>query len=697
MRIFQEHILRAEEEVFQGNLENAMTILTNLDDPNTTIEEKIIINITKGRIILGRRDYKKAENIAKSNLQDCLAYGNPLLEIDALVFLIKVFISVGDSKDVKEIIGQTENKLLGITDSTPDKKQRELDLLYQKASFFDLKGDLDTALTIFMDYSEKLEDYSVNEKISESIKVRYKKAEVANMIGIINQQKDNPEKAILNVTKALNLFKEINNKNRIAAARNNLAIFLDMKGEVNAALKHYHDNLEMARKEDDKQIMGVTLKNIGGIHISRGEIDKALTCLEESARIKKTLGNQESIAFTESDLALLYHKKGALIISMQKFEACLNYFTEVENEYRQAQMLYYLIFLAVDCKEHHKAEEYLALLAKINSSYPNKEVSQQFKVSTALLLKESSRSRNWIKAAEILEKVVQEEIVDYLITVDAMFLLFELLILELKQSADSEVLKEINNLAVKLTEIAKDQSSYWLLAETYWLQGELALVNSNVQEARQLFSQAQYIAEEKGLERLAMKISSEHDELINELTHWEDLIYRKASLRERIDAARLDEVVKEIKKQERVIANEPEEEEPIMLLLMLKSGLPAYSKQFSISPQMNEILIAGFVTAIDKFAKEAFSVKGSIERFKHEGFTMLYKQVKPISFCYIFKGQSYLATKKFDEFIKSTHKSKEVWSILESLVHTGRRNIIEENEELQKIINQTFKVDNLEN
>ncbi|MHA1911658.1 MAG: tetratricopeptide repeat protein [Candidatus Kariarchaeaceae archaeon] len=691
---FQEHILKAEEELFRGNLEVAMAILKKLEDRTT--EEKLIINITKSRIILGRRDYQKAESLAKSNLQDSITNGNPMFEVDALIFLIKVFISVGDAKDVKRIITQAESKLLEIA-LKPEIKKRELELLYQKASYYDLKGELDKALTIFMDYSEKLDDFSSSEKTIQSIRTCYKKAQVANMIGIINQQKDNPEKAIHHVTKALKLFEEINNKNRIAAARNNLAIFLDMKGEVNAALRHYHDNLEMAREEDDKQIMGVTLKNIGGIHISRGEIDKALTCLEESARIKKILGNQESIAFTESDLALLYHKKGELDISLEKFEACLSYFTQVENEYRQSQMLYYLIFLAVDRQELNQAEQYLVRLTEINSSYTNKEVNQQYKVSKALLLKESSRSRNWIKAAEILEDVIKEEVIDYLITVDAMFLLFELLILELKQSADSVVLSEINNLATKLTEIAKDQSSYWLLIETYWLQGELALVNSNVKEARRLFSQAQYIAEEKGLERLAMKISYEHDDLINELTHWEDLIERKASLVERLEAARLDEIVKEIRKQERVIYHEAKEEEPILLLLMLKSGLPAYSKHFGATPQMNEILIAGFISAIDKFAQEAFSVKGSIERFKHEGFTMLYKHIKPISFCYIFKGESYLATKKFDAFIKSTQKSKEVWEILESLVHTGNRDIIDSNDELRLIINQTFRVVNLQN
>ena len=155
--------------------------------------------------------------------------------------------------------------------------------------------------------------------------------------------------------------------------------------------------------------------------------------------------------------------------------------------------------------------------------------------------------------------------------------------------------------------------------------------------------------------------------------------------------------VKEIKKQERVIYHEAEEEEPIMLLLLLKSGLPAYSKQFCVSPKMNEILIAGFLSAINKFAREAFSVKGSIERFKHEEFTMLYRNIEPISFCYVFKGQSYLATKKFDEFIKLTQKSEKLWSILESLVHTGDRDIIEQDEELQQIINHTFRVDKLQN
>ena len=63
MNFFQESILETEEELYRGNLDKATSILNNLEESYSANEEKLIINITKSRIVLGKRDYKEAERI----------------------------------------------------------------------------------------------------------------------------------------------------------------------------------------------------------------------------------------------------------------------------------------------------------------------------------------------------------------------------------------------------------------------------------------------------------------------------------------------------------------------------------------------------------------------------------------------------------------------------------------------------------
>ena len=135
-----------------------------------------------------------------------------------------------------------------------------------------------------------------------------------------------------------------------------------------------------------------------------------------------------------------------------------------------------------------------------------------------------------MKAEEILSTIVEEEVVDHSLTVTAMIHLCDLLLFELKMTGEVEILDEVKSLTKRLFEIAKEQSSHSLLAETYVLQSKLALLEMNIEKAQNLLNQALLTAEDKGLRTLAIKIYSEKTSLDTQIEKWKHLAKQKAPL-----------------------------------------------------------------------------------------------------------------------------------------------------------------------
>ena len=240
----------------------------------------------------------------------------------------------------------------------------------------------------------------------------------------------------------------------------------------------------------------------------------------------------------------------------------------------------------------------------------------------------------------------------------------------------------------KLEEIAKKQQSYTLIAESCWLKAQLALVRLDLEEARNLLTQAQMTAEEKGLEKLARKISSEHDQLLEQLDQWEELIAKDASITERVKVANLEELVGWMARK-REIKIEEKEDEPIMVLIVAESGLPIYSKHFDPARELKDMLISGFLSSINSFVQKAFDTPGRIKRIMHDEYTLSFDLVDHILFCYVYEGQSYTALKKLEKLITEVHASK-VWSALEEVGKKGNKLKNSETDQMNGVIADIF-------
>jgi predicted amidohydrolase len=148
-----------------------------------------------------------------------------------------------------------------------------------------------------------------------------------------------------------------------------------------------------------------------------------------------------------------------------------------------------------------------------------------------------------VKAEEILEKIVEEDVSDHALTTTAMIHLCDLLLLELKATRAEEVLDKVKDLTQQLFMVAETQASNHLLVETYMLQSKLALIDFEVTEAQRLLTEAKKLADEKGLDRLGHIVQNEIDTLQNEVKKWESVLEVKPSKTEMVNLTNLDDLL----------------------------------------------------------------------------------------------------------------------------------------------------------
>ncbi|MBD3189521.1 MAG: tetratricopeptide repeat protein [Candidatus Heimdallarchaeota archaeon] len=461
------------------------------------------------------------------------------------------------------------------------------------------------------------------------------------------------------------------------------------QGKLNLALKNLKRSLFIRKELGNQRNIAASLNNIGLVYLQKGELDRAMESFQESLTIAKELALPHYVAAILGNIGTIHQAKGEFDKAFDCYDRVIALFKEIGNDSYISEALYRMISLKIEEDQLDKAEHYLEELEVINQEGDHKIIDQRFRLSKAMLLKTSDRTIHKAEAQKLFQEIAEEEVIDHELTVLAMLNLCELLLIELKNFGNESVLEEIEELANKLLEIASQQNSFSLLAETYLLESKLALIKLDLRKAQQLLTQAQMIAEEKGLKKLAVNLSNEHDSLLMQQKKWKELAERRASLTERLEMVKLEDMLGRmmLKKIEDV---KEVPEEAVLLVILAESGLTLFSLQFESEQKINEQLVGGFLTAINTFCRETFSSAGSLERIKHQEYTVLMKAIGGLMFCYVFKGQSYSALQKLEEFIHLLETEKNLLEELTQSASEGQIALVK-SRKLEEIAENVFQ------
>jgi len=237
-------------------------------------------------------------------------------------------------------------------------------------------------------------------------------------------------------------------------------------------------------------------------------------------------------------MSKIYQIQGEYYLSLDYFRKSLSLGKKLPGIRVYAiQCLFHLIQLLREKKQEEMSYQYLEELEEIVGKYPSKLNSKYYQVARAIILKASSRPKNWMQALIILEEVIEEiwegKIRDQELITIALINLCELLMNEFSMSGEKKVIEELEKYTDKLEEIDNKQKtlSYILRLEvknirlhTIWLKAIYSLADVDLQKVKTLIEEARDLADEEGLVQLAEKINQQQTKLYNQLLQWNEFI-----------------------------------------------------------------------------------------------------------------------------------------------------------------------------
>ncbi|UCG90399.1 MAG: tetratricopeptide repeat protein, partial [Candidatus Heimdallarchaeota archaeon] len=582
-----EKLNQAKQLMIKGELSKALELVNHLEKHNSLqATQKLRCQLIKSNLFKGLGDFRNALSLAEEVFQESQQLVEPLISCDALIIKLEISVSFFRIKEASNLIKRVENlfSLLKHIEKGELDRRRAI-LLTTKAFISMLKANWDQS----QEYAQQ--SLALRRKLGDKVAI----ADSFQLFGLIFESKGDWDQALNYHQQSLDLREELDNKQTIATSLNNVGRMYVGK-DNNKALEYCERSLSIHKDFGNKLLIIETLETIGWInrlkgelslaldssqqimslseeiglkfeyiqhpfHMGlilglRGEIDQALEYMEESMTERINYMEEEGMAqnyataWRLNRLGKLYREKEDYGKAINRFNESISICEPRGDEFAfvlvKSESVFYLLAIALDQNLLDKARKYLDQLERINylevSSYDSL-INQRYRVAQALILKTSPRIKDKARAQDILQQFIDEECSDHDLTVAALLILCDLLLVELRMSNALEVLDEVKTINSRLLSIAKKQHSFWLLAETYVLKARLSLFELDLNNSTQLLNQALLIAEENGLKKLAVKIYSEQTQLQDQMTQWQQLIERDAPLSERLDLAQLESMI----------------------------------------------------------------------------------------------------------------------------------------------------------
>lgn len=475
--------------------------------------------------------------------------------------------------------------------------------------------------------------------------------------------------------------------------------FFLVEGELDSAIVDLNKSISICEQYNRLSfVIPRVISHLGLAYLTKGELKKSLKVNKKGLELFKgsSIGIKLSKMWIFNTIGTIYYQQGDLDLAADYYEKSVIIIEQVSLFMRYAFIYDNLIRILLEKDAPEQVNEYINRFHLHLEKAKTRENLSFYELSKARILKSSTRTRDRAKAEIILKKLIGgQKISEYRIHDEfypALILLCELYFEELKLTNDITILEDIQPLVERIFKAAKQLNSYTFQAQAFLLQGVISLLQMNTEDARRFLTQAQKIANEHDLRRLAHAISYEHDKLLEQLNKWENLSNTGATISEMMDLASIDDIIDGMQGKRAIKTPEIVNEEPVLLLIIAEGGVLIFSHSFTDEWKRDETLFSSFLSAFSSFSSEFFT-KG-LDRAKFGDDLLLINSVDPFSICYLFKGQTYSAMQKLSQFAARIQNAIIIWQTLEKIYETGQVLELKDIPLLESLITEIFTISN---
>jgi len=379
-----------------------------------------------------------------------------------------------------------------------------LDILFKQSLILIFLGKAEESHQILVDCEEIIENLELN-----STAVKQRKARLFFRKGqhLVNENK--LSEGLEHIQKSIYIAEEIDNKMEKAFAQYILAGILWQQGELDNAIENYQQVLAIAEQFNANYYIANCMGNIGEINNEKGNYDDALGYYNKAIIHYKAVDGERSIGFVGT--------------------------------------LFLIIVVLINKGALEEAKSQLNRILLLEKQSDNRLISNYSQLAKGLILKESTRIKEKVKAQELLKSLLADENLFFDLKVIAMLSYCETLIEELKLYGAPEVLYQIKSLMAELHEYAHKEQNPSLMIRLLLIQTKFLLVDGDLKETEKLLLQAKEKATEIGLIQLENEITLEIQKFNEELNKW-TVLMKQASLIERLEEAQIKKYLQDAQK-----------------------------------------------------------------------------------------------------------------------------------------------------
>ena len=398
--------------------------------------------------------------------------------------------------------------------------------------------------------AQALNRYDVVKKLKDEFEeVMKKQKKLSTPYEFLEHRKASLHYALGEMSKAISIWKRINPRLRkkivdpvrMGDLLTSESIIERFEGNIDRSIELRQQIITIHTKIGNKYRIYQHKILLARCLIVAGQYNQALRICQEIMENYSDFTNELMNRLIFFIMGKIYQIQGEYYLSLDYFRKSLNLGKKIPGIVLYAiQSLFHLIQLLVEKNQEEMSYQYLGELEEIIDKYPSKLNSKYYQAAKALILKASSRPKNWMQALNLLEEVVEEiwegKIIDQELIIIALINLCELLMNEFSMSGEKEVMDELEKYTDKLEDIANKQKSvsYILRLEaknirlhTIWLKTIYSLADVDLQKAKTLIEEARDMADEEGLVQLAEKINQQQSKIYNQLLQWNEFIQKQ--------------------------------------------------------------------------------------------------------------------------------------------------------------------------
>ncbi|MFW9993897.1 MAG: tetratricopeptide repeat protein [Candidatus Odinarchaeota archaeon] len=502
-----------------------------------SLAEQVEILYYKSRALEGLGQYEDALQVVMLSHEKLTSSEENGRKIVLLVARLYALIGLGQLEDCLAGIKEGDAILKSLSAVEHEEMVEMVALFYNvKGIIYRHKGKLDEALI----------NYKHGLKLQEALENQYQVAISLSNMGNIYLLKGELDTALEYHQRSLALKEQVGNPKGIAMSLNNIGAVHHAEGKLDEALECWKNATVLWEEVGNPLALGMTLNNIGEIYRIKGELDTALEYHQRSLALKEQVGNKQDIATSLSNIGAIHHVRGELLTARDYMLHGLTIYESIENNLDTSFILFSLILVVLDQGDLEQARKFAAELLKLQEQTPEKVIFLRQRLADALILKQSKRVEDRIRARVLLDEIVNEESIQFELDAHAMIHLCDLLLFRIKPQDQSEGLKKVVKLTKRLYTRAKQQQSFPLAIKTLFLRAKLAVVEGKFQKGLYYLKQAKTIAEEKGLGLLIQDTVKEQELLLEEYDKWKEIILQKNPIQTWLEQANVEEYLKEV-------------------------------------------------------------------------------------------------------------------------------------------------------